>query len=89
MEEEETLLGFQLKETFAVKDNIKAKGQAKRKKLPPHLLREEVILKPEAKCDSCGGESFRKIGEDVSEILECIPESYKVIRRCPLNKYEY
>ena len=44
------------------------------------MPREEVILEPESRCDSCGGKSFRKIGEDVSEILERIPESYKVIR---------
>ena len=68
LEEEETLLGFQSKESFNVEDNIKEKGQAKRKKLPSHLPREEVILEPEERCDSCGGKDFRKIGEDVSEI---------------------
>ena len=51
LEEEETLLGFQSKVSFTVEDNIKEKGQAKRKKLPSHLLREAVILKPEARCD--------------------------------------
>lgn len=80
LEEEETLLGFKLKPTATTKDDIPEKGKAKRKKLPTHLPREEVVLEPEVKCDSCGGESFRKIGEDVSEILERIPESYKVIK---------
>ena len=80
MEEEETLLVFQSKVSFTAEDNIKEKGQAKRKKLPSHLPREEVILEPESRCDSCGGKDFRTIGEDVSEILERIPESYKVIR---------
>jgi transposase len=80
LEEEESLLGFNLKPGAASKENTQEKGKAKRKKLPSHLPREEVVLEPEAKCDSCGGKSFRKIGEEVSEILERIPESYKVIR---------
>ena len=80
LEEEESLLGFRLKPSTTSKDDTKEKCKAKRKKLPAHLLRKEVVLEPEAKCDSCGGKSFRKIGEDVSEILERIPESYKVIR---------
>jgi transposase len=80
LEEEETLLGFELKPSVNSKDDAYEKGKAKRKKLPAHLPREEVILEPEAKCDSCGCDSFRKIGEDVSEILERIPESYKVIK---------
>lgn len=80
LEEEETLLGFNLKPGATSKEDNHEKGKAKRKKLPAHLAREEVLLEPEAKCDSCGGKSFRKIGEDVSEILERIPESYKVIK---------
>jgi transposase len=80
LEEEETLLGFNLKPSVISKEGAQEKGKAKRKKLPSHLPREEVVLEPEAKCDSCGGKSFRKIGEDVSEILERIPESYKVIQ---------
>jgi len=80
LEEEEILLGFQSKLNLSVKDEIQEKGKAKRKKLPSHLPREEVVLEPEVKCESCGGESFRKIGDDVSEILERVPESYKVIK---------
>ena len=80
LEEEESLLGFNLKPSDVSKENTQEKCKAKRKKLPAHLPREEVVLEPEAKCDSCGGKTFRKIGEDVSEILERIPESYKVIK---------
>ena len=80
LEEEETLLGFNLKPSATSKDDTQEKGKAKRKKLPAHLPREEVVLEPETKCDSCGGKAFRKIGEDVSEILERVPESYKVIK---------
>jgi len=90
LEEEETLLGFQMQSSSNTDDSTRNKGQAKRKKLPEHLAREEMILEPEVKCSGCGGESFRKIGEDVSEILERIPESFKVIRyirpRCVCTK---
>ena len=80
LEEEETLLGFQRNGNFTLEDNDNEKGKAKRKKLPEHLPREEVILEPESKCKSCGGEKFRRLGEDISEVLEHIPESFKVIR---------
>jgi transposase len=80
LEEEETLLGFQSKGNFTLEGNVKEKGLAKRKKLPEHLPREDVVLEPESRCESCGGEKFRQLGEDISEILEHIPETFKVIR---------
>ena len=80
LEEEETLLGFESKSSFTFEGEAKSKGQARRKKLPDHLPREDVILQPEKKCDACGGEKFRTIGNDISEIIERVPESLKVIR---------
>ena len=80
LEEEETLLGFESKSSFTLEGEAKSKGQARRKKLPDHLPREDVILQPEKKCDACGGEKFRTIGNDISEIVERVPESLKVIR---------
>ena len=80
LEEEETLLGFESKSSFTLEGEAKSKGQARRKKLPDHLPREDVILQPEKKCDACGGEKFRTIGNDISEIVERVPESMKVIR---------
>jgi transposase len=52
----------------------------KRQKLPDHLPREDVILNPEPNCPECGGSEFRKIADDVSETLEYVPSSFKVIR---------
>jgi transposase len=50
-----------------------------RRALPKHLPRETQTHAPrQAKCD-CGGE-LRKLGEDVSEVLEYVPEHFKVIR---------
>jgi transposase len=54
--------------------------RSERKPLPPHLPREEKVYRPDAvACPDCGGE-LRQLGEDVSEQLEFIPASFKVIR---------
>lgn len=51
-----------------------------RKPLPPHLPREDQTIAPEPEaCPSCGGK-LKTLGEDVSEILEYVPASFKVIR---------
>ena len=55
------------------------KVQPKRRPLPDHLPREEVVLSPGDTCHQCGGR-LRKIGEDVSETLEYVPARFKVIR---------
>lgn len=57
-----------------------AKPRSERKPLPEHLKREEKIHKPESDCcPDCGG-GLRHFGDDVSEQLEYVPESFKVIR---------
>jgi transposase len=56
------------------------KNQPKRKPLPAHLPREEINLPHEESCGSCGGGSFRTIEDDVSEVLEYTPASFKVLR---------
>jgi transposase len=51
-----------------------------RQPLPEHLPREVHVHLPEADaCTACGGE-LRNLGEDVSEMLEYVPASFKVIR---------
>ena len=51
-----------------------------RKPLPDHLPRETQTLDPETDaCPACGGR-LKPLGEDVSEILEYVPASFKVIR---------
>jgi transposase len=51
-----------------------------RKPLPDHLPRETVEHAPaDCCCPDCGG-ALKKLGEDVSETLEYIPEHFKVIR---------
>ena len=57
-----------------------AKPRSERKPLPEHLKREEVIHKPDTDCcPDCGG-GLRHFGDDISEQLEYVPESFKVIR---------
>lgn len=51
-----------------------------RKPLPDHLPRETVEHGPaECACPDCGG-ALKKLGEDVSEVLEYVPQHFKVIR---------
>ena len=54
--------------------------RSSRQPLPEHLPREVHVHMPQADaCSSCGG-ALRKLGEDVSEMLEYVPASFKVIR---------
>jgi transposase len=56
------------------------KNKPIRRPLPDHLQREVVTHLPaEDCCPDCGGQ-LRKLGEDVSEYLERIPETFKVVR---------
>ena len=50
-----------------------------RRALPKHLPRESVEHTPACSCPECGG-TMKKIGEDVAEVLEYVPASFKVIR---------
>ena len=60
-----------------------AKARAKRKPLPEHLPRQEVVHEPAdngaCTCTACGGK-MAKLGEDVSEVLNYIPGHFEVIR---------
>src|SRR6516165_9041555 len=52
-----------------------------RQPLPAHLPREtHKILPKQDTCPDCSG-SLKLLGEDVSEMLEYVPEHFKVIRR--------
>ena len=52
-----------------------------RRPLPAHLPREvRKILPKEAACPDCGGR-LKSLGEDVSEMLEYVPERFRLIRQ--------
>jgi transposase len=56
------------------------KSKPFRKPLPEHLPREVVTHKPEQSCCPDCGDALKQFGEDVSEQLERIPATFKVIR---------
>ena len=64
----------------AASDVHRARKRARRP-LPAHLPREtrQVLPKQEA-CPDCGGK-LKPLGEDISEMLEYVPEHFKVIRQ--------
>jgi transposase len=57
-----------------------AKAVPVRKALPEHLPRETITHAPACACPSCGGQVLRLIGTDSAEMLEYVPERFKVIR---------
>jgi len=62
---------------------IPHRTKPKRKPLPDHLPRHEVLHEPEADgaciCLACGG-GMGKLGEDVTEVLDYVPGHFQVIR---------
>ena len=59
------------------------RAKPKRKPLPDHLPREEVVHQPAdngaCTCPACGG-GMAKLGEDVTEVLDYVPGHFQVIR---------
>src|SRR5512147_1448658 len=51
-----------------------------RRPLPAHLPRERIVYPAPSSCPCCGGTTLRKIGEDVTEMLELIPRQWKVMQ---------
>src|SRR6185369_13197770 len=49
-----------------------------RRPLPEHLPRERIVYPAPCSCPRCGG-PVRKLGEDVTETLECEPRRWKVV----------
>ncbi|WP_245283406.1 IS66 family transposase [Bradyrhizobium sp. WSM2793] len=51
-----------------------------RQPFPEHLPRERVLVPGPTSCICCGGLRLSKLGEDITETLEVIPKSWKVIQ---------
>jgi transposase len=51
----------------------------RRKQLPEHLPREETRVEAPHACPDCEGE-LKHVGEDVSEILDVVPATYRVLK---------
>jgi transposase len=50
-----------------------------RRALPAHLPSRDIVHEPSCTCPTCGGE-MRKVGEDITEILDYIPGRFEVVR---------
>lgn len=55
------------------------KDKPARRPLPAHLPRERVVHAAATACPCCGG-TLRKLGEDITETLEFVPATWKVIQ---------
>jgi transposase len=59
------------------------RAKPKRKPLPDHLPRQEIVHQPDADgaciCPDCGA-GMAKLGEDVTEVLDYVPGRFQVIR---------
>jgi transposase len=54
--------------------------RSSRKPFPDHLPRERVVIAAPQSCPCCGSAKLSKLGEDITETLEVIPRSWKVIQ---------
>jgi transposase len=50
-----------------------------RRPLPANLPRERIVYPAPCACGKCGGTNLRKLGEAVTESLECEPRRWKVV----------
>ena len=62
---------------------LRERSKPKRKPLPDHLPRQEVVHQPAddgaCKCPDCG-KGMAKLGEDITEVLDYVPGHFQVIR---------
>jgi transposase len=75
--EDESAVAFAEPDPTIVRPFMRAKPV--RAPLPAHLPRERVVIPSPASCPCCGGK-LAKLGETITETLESIPRSYKVIQ---------
>jgi transposase len=79
LEELETARAQQTSLSFPTPQE-KTPSRPARRVLPEHLPRETRVHEPQrTACPDCGGE-LACFGEDVSEVLDYVPESFRVIR---------
>ncbi|WFU51873.1 IS66 family transposase [Sinorhizobium terangae] len=56
------------------------KAKPSRRPLPDHLPRQEVVHQAACTCPVCGGSNFIRNGETVTEVLDYVPASFRVVR---------
>jgi len=55
------------------------RNRPSRKPFPDHLPRERVVVPGPTACTCCGGGRLSKLGETITESLESVPRTWKVI----------
>ncbi|HEX3755131.1 MAG TPA: IS66 family transposase zinc-finger binding domain-containing protein, partial [Rhizomicrobium sp.] len=56
------------------------RNRPSRKPFPEYLPRERVVVPGPTACTCCGGARLAKLGETITETLETIPRTWKVIQ---------
>jgi len=69
-----------IEESKQVTNSDAVKSRAKRKPLPEHLRRDDVVLDMGGGTCGCCGSALHTIGESVSEMLDWVPAQLRVIR---------
>lgn len=64
----------------AVRRTRTEKGKPARQALPDHLPRTTERHEPASTCPDCGGTALLKAGEDITETLDYVPASFRVVR---------
>ena len=59
---------------------VRPRRAPSRQPFPAHLPRERVVITAPTVCSCCGSAKLSKLGEDVTETLEVVPRSWKVIQ---------
>ena len=80
LEERETTFPPASQETVHETDDRSVRTKPVRTPLPDHLPREDRIHDAPGTCPICGETHLLKHGEDVTEVLDYIPASFRVIR---------
>jgi transposase len=75
----EELQSAQTQAAVAAEPKAQEKSQPVRRPLPAHLPRTRIEHTPACSCPDCGA-AMRRIGEDVSEVLDYVPARFRVIR---------
>jgi transposase len=57
---------------------VRPERKPARRPLPKHLPRERIVYPAPCCCPKCGG-PVRKLGEDITETIECVPRRWKVV----------
>jgi len=82
-ESEATATQDELAAEKAVAQAVNVRGfkrkRPERQTFPEHLPRERVVIDPPTSCACCGGTRLRKLGEDVTRTLECVPRQWKIV----------